>query len=125
MRQGRTKAAIETLQEGLKVDPAAPVLLNNLGMCWLLLQDNDYALEAFTKAAGIKPESPKYRANMAVALGLMGRREESLSLFNQVLPVDQANQNLAVLLKEEESRALDDAAPIESSSSNGTDPVSK
>jgi len=94
-------------------------------MCCLVLQDNDHALEAFTKAAGIMPENPKYRANMAVALGLMGRREESLSLFNQVLPVDQANQNVAVLLGAEEFPDIDDAAPIESSNSNGTGPVSK
>jgi hypothetical protein len=34
---------------------------------------------------------------MAVALGLMARYEESLSLFKQVLPEDQANHNLSVL----------------------------
>jgi hypothetical protein len=43
------------------------------------------------------PENVKYRANMAVALGLMGRDEESLSLFNQILPEDQAKHNLSVL----------------------------
>jgi len=99
MRQGHTKAAIKTLQDGLDIDPEDTVLLNNLGMCWIILQDNEIALEMFTKAAGIMPENCKYRANMAVALGLMGRDEESLSLFNKVLPVDLANQNLAVLRK--------------------------
>lgn len=97
MRQSQTKAAIKTLQEGLQIDPEAPVLLNNLGMCWIILQDNEKALDMFTKAAGIMPENAKYRANMAVALGLLDRDEESLSLFNQVLPVDLANKNLAVL----------------------------
>jgi Flp pilus assembly protein TadD len=47
------------------------------------------------------PENAKYRANMAVALGLMGRYEESLSLFKQVLPKDQANHNLSVLREAE------------------------
>lgn len=120
MRQGRTKAAIKTLQDGLRMEPEAPVLLNNLGMCWMVLQDSDRALEAFTKAAGIMPENPKYRANMAVALGLMGRDEESLSLFNQVLPVDQANQNLAVLLKTHVGPDPSSAAPIEPSNSQET-----
>jgi Flp pilus assembly protein TadD len=119
MRQGRTKAAIETLHEGLKVDPAAPVLLNNLGMCWMILQDNDQALEVFTEAAGIMPENPKYRANMAVALGLMGREEESLSLFNQVLPADLANQNLAVLTKSEDASGPNSVVPVEKSNSQG------
>lgn len=98
MRQGRTKVAIKTLNEGLEIYPEDPVLLNNLGMCWMVLQDNEVALEMFTRAAGVMPENAKYRANMAVVLGLMGREEESLSLFRQILPEDLANQNLAVLL---------------------------
>ena len=117
MRQGQTKAAIKTLQDGLGINPDAPVLLNNLGMCWMILQDNEIALEMFTKAAGIMPENPKYRANMAVVLGLMGRDEESLSLFKQVLSEDLANQNLAVLLKTEDNTDPNSTAPIEESDS--------
>jgi Flp pilus assembly protein TadD len=101
MRQGQTKEAIKALQKGLEIEPETPLLLNNLGMCWIILQDNEMALEMFTKAAGLMPENPKYRANMAVALGLMGRGEESMSLFNQVLPVELAYQNLCVLRKTE------------------------
>jgi Flp pilus assembly protein TadD len=97
MRRGRTHAAIETLQHALIINSDDPVLLNNLGMCWIIRQDYETALKMFTKAAGIMPENVKYRANMAVALGLMGRDEESLSLFKQTLPEDQANHNLSVL----------------------------
>ena len=97
MRQGQTNTAIETLQHALKINPDDPVLLNNLGMCWIVRQDYQNALKMFTKAAGIMPENVKYRANMAVALGLMGRDEEALSLFNQVLPEDEAKHNLIVL----------------------------
>jgi Flp pilus assembly protein TadD len=97
MRQGQTNMAIQTLQDGLRADPQDPILLNNLGMCWVVRRDNEAALEMFTRAAGIMPENRKYRANMAVVLGLMERDEEALSLFNQVLPVELANQNLAVL----------------------------
>jgi Flp pilus assembly protein TadD len=97
MRQGKTIAAIETLQNALVINPDDPVLLNNLGMCWIVRRDYETALKMFTRAAGIMPENAKYRANMAVALGLMGRDEESLSLFKQTLPEDQANYNLSVL----------------------------
>jgi len=97
MRQGKTIAAIETLQHALAINPDDPVLLNNLGMCWIVRRDYETALKMFTKAAGIMPENAKYRSNMAVALGLMGRDEESLSLFKHVLPEDQANHNLSVL----------------------------
>jgi Flp pilus assembly protein TadD len=97
MRRSQTNSAIETLQQALKINPDDTVLLNNLGMCWIVRRDYENALEMFTKAAGIMPECVKYRANMAVALGMMGRDEESLSLFRQVLPEDQAKHNLSVL----------------------------
>lgn len=125
MRQGQTKAAIKSLQEGLEIEPETPVLLNNLGMCWIILQDNEIALEMFTKAAGIMPENPKYRANMAVALGLMGRDEESLSLFNQVLPVELANQNLCVLRKTKCTSDPNACAPIKESDSQGIESPSQ
>jgi len=103
MRQGRTSAAIETLQDALRIQPEDPVLLNNLGMCWIVRRDYEKALEMFNKAAGLMPENTRYRANMAVALGLMGREEESLSLFKQILPEDQANHNLDVLRQAKEN----------------------
>ena len=68
MRQGRTNVAIETLQHALIINPDDTVLLNNLGMCWIVRRDYETALKMFTKAAGIMPEHAKYRANMAVAL---------------------------------------------------------
>jgi serine/threonine-protein kinase len=97
MRQGRVNAAIETISGGLRIRPRDPVLLNNLGMCRIVHKDYEKALEAFTEAAGVVPENARYRTNMALALGLMGRYEESLSLFKQVLPEDQANHNLNIL----------------------------
>jgi Flp pilus assembly protein TadD len=97
MRQGRTNAAIQTLQQALNINPDDTILLNNLGMCWIVRRDYENALEMFTKAAGLMPENTKYRANMAVALGMMGRDDESLSLFKQILPEDEANHNLSVL----------------------------
>jgi len=97
MRQGRTNEAIETLQHALRINPDDPVLLNNLGMCWIVRRNYENALKMFTKAAGLMPENAKYRANMAVALGLMGRDDESLSLFKHILPEDEANHNLKVL----------------------------
>ena len=97
MRQGNTNTAIETLQDALNINSNDTVILNNLGMCWIIKRDYENALKMFTKAAGIMPENVKYRANMAVALGLMGRDEESLSLFNQILPEYQAKHNLSIL----------------------------
>jgi Flp pilus assembly protein TadD len=100
MRQRRIQEAIETISSGLAINPKDPVLLNNLGICWMVRRDNQNALEMFTKAAGIMPENARYRANMATVLGLMGRYEESLSLFRQILPEEQAQNNLNVLRQE-------------------------
>ena len=97
MRQHRVKEAIETISRGLQINPKDPVLLNNLGMCWITRRNYQNALDMFTKACGVAPENTRYRANMATALALLGRDDEALALFQQVLPQDQANQNLAVI----------------------------
>ncbi len=100
MRQHRIKEAIQTISSGLLVNHRDPVLLNNLGMCWIVSRDYKKALEMFTKAAGVMPENTRYRANMAMTLGLLGRYEESLFLFEQILPEEQVEHNLNVLRKD-------------------------
>jgi tetratricopeptide (TPR) repeat protein len=99
MRQGRIHEAIATLSAAVKIRPRDPVLLNNLGMCLLLRKDYTPALEHFTAAAGLVPENEKYRGNMAAALGLLGRQEESLALLQQILPREKAEYNAQVLRK--------------------------
>jgi Flp pilus assembly protein TadD len=99
MRQGRIHEAVDTLTAALQIRPRDPVLLNNLGMCLLLRKEYVRALDHFTRAAGLVPENEKYRGNMAAALGLLGRQEESLALLQQVLPGDKADYNAEVLRK--------------------------
>lgn len=105
MRQGRIHEAVDTLSAALKVRPRDPVLLNNLGMCLLLRREYEPALARFTDAAGLVPENGKYRANMATALGLLGRREESQALLEQVLPRDKVEHNADVLRKAYDNQA--------------------
>lgn len=114
MRQGRINLAIDTIHDAFRINSEDPLLLNNLGVCWIIRGDYEKALELFTRAACIKSENTRYRMNMAVALGLMARYEESLSLFKQVLPEDQANHNLNVL-KERGKKVLPASAWQESS----------
>lgn len=97
MRQRRVNEAIITLSEGLAINPQDPVLLNNLGMCRLIKREYTQALEKFTEAAGIQPENTRYRANMALTLLLLGRDEEALSLYKQILPEEQALHNLEII----------------------------
>ena len=113
LRQGRIHEAIATLSAALKSQPRDPVLRNNLGMCLLLRQEYQPALEQFIAAAGRVPENEKYRANMATALGLLGRQEESSALLQQVLPPEKARYNADVLRKAHEKavRPKEEAPP--------------
>lgn len=97
MRQRRIPEAMATLDKGLKINPSDPMLLNNMGMCWLIRKDFEKALDSFTQAAGILPENTRYRSNMAAALALMGRRDEALALYQQILPKEEAMENIRIL----------------------------
>ena len=97
MRKRHIAEATSTLAAGLQVNPNDPVLLNNLGMCWLIRKDYEKALEYFTQAAGIVPENTRYRSNMATSLVLLDRRQEALALYEQILPKEEALENIRVL----------------------------
>lgn len=97
MRQRRIPEATQTLQAGLENNPNDPVLLNNMGMCCLIRRDYERALSYFTDAAAVVPENTRYRSNMATSLALLGRREEALSLYRQILPEEEAMENIRIL----------------------------
>ena len=97
IRNRRSNEAVEVLSHALKENSSDPKTLNNLGMCWMIRRDYEKALQMFTEAAGLEPENTRYRANMAVTLGLMGRGEEALALYRQILPDKQANKNLTII----------------------------
>ena len=97
MRQQNLESAARVLSVGLQVAPRNSLLWNNLGMCCMFQQKYDKALDSFTVASGITPSSAMYRSNMATALGMVGRYEEALALYQQVLPMDEAHYNLGVV----------------------------
>jgi tetratricopeptide (TPR) repeat protein len=97
LRHRRFEDATAVLNGGLNRAPRDPVLLNNLGMCWMLRNEYAKALVLFTRAAGLAPGNARYRSNMAAALGMMGRDQEALALYEQVLPETEAQYNLTVL----------------------------
>jgi Flp pilus assembly protein TadD len=91
LRQGRAEDAVRTLSAGLKVAPRDPVLLNDLGMCHLLKKDYERALTSFRAASAANPSDARYRSNTAVSLGMLGRYDEALVVYAQVVsPADAA-----------------------------------
>jgi Flp pilus assembly protein TadD len=94
IRNRRVSQAVQTLRAGLQVEPNDSILLNNLGICRLLQAEYPLASALFTQAASAMPGNARYRANLALALGMMGRYEEAQALYEQVLPADEAAWNL-------------------------------
>ena len=97
MRHRRVQPAVNVLNAGLAFSPRDPVLLNDIGMCWMVKGDYARALTMFKQAAAAMPANARYRGNMALALGMMGRYEESLALYEQLLTPADAHDNLAVI----------------------------
>ena len=97
MRHGRLDEAMETLQTGLTFAKGDAILLNNLGMCRMVLGDYDGALDQFTRASAQSPQDARYRANMAVALCLLDREDEAVSLYAQMMSTEDAERNVQVL----------------------------
>ena len=96
-RSDRANDALAVLGAGLKRAPADPVLHNNVGMCHLSQKNYERALESFRQAAAAAPDNPAYRANVAVALGLLGRDDEAAQAYDGVVDPEAAEWNVKVL----------------------------
>ena len=97
LRNEMLDSAIGTLEAGLARVPDDPVLMNNLGICHLLRNERETSLELFTAAAAANPVDARNRANMAVGLAFLGRMDEALSLYLQIMPPADAHWNMGVL----------------------------
>lgn len=113
MRQRHIDQAVNTLSTARKINPNDAVLLNNLGMCYVIRQDYNKALEMFTATAGVKPENARYRANMAVCLAFLGRDDEAISLYRQILPENQVQHNLSIIRNAREKKSKETFVPVE------------
>ena len=105
MRARHVDEAMETLSDGLKIAPQDAILHNDVGMCRVMKKDYGVALKEFTSATALAPADSRYRGNMAMALGMLGRYEESVELYKQIMPESDAHFNLAVICE-----ARDDTA---------------
>jgi Flp pilus assembly protein TadD len=97
MGQGRVDDAAIVLSKGVEMVPDEPTLLNDAGVCALVRGDYDYALDKFAAAAELVPSSRRYRANTALALGMLGRFDESIEAYEQVLRRKDAQYNVEIV----------------------------
>jgi Flp pilus assembly protein TadD len=123
MRRHLYAEAARELNNGLAVAPNDPVLLNDLGVCALLQEKPEEALQHFTRASEAAPQEARFRTNKALALGLLGRYDESLALYREVLSPEDAEHNLAVIKdmkRTRDSEAEATASLLNESSSAGS-----
>jgi tetratricopeptide (TPR) repeat protein len=99
--------AVETLTRAHEVAPTDPVIANNLGVLLLRRSDFVVATEAFRSAVEADPEEARYRANLALSLGMQGLDEDAFRVYCAVLPPAEAYWNLGVIA---EARSDNDAA---------------
>ena len=97
IRADNLDSALATLDLGVKSIPGDPVLLNNAGLCRILMGDFDGALSWFQEATEARPDDASLRANLALALGLVGRTGEARALYEQVMTPAAARHNLLVI----------------------------
>ena len=97
IKQGRFEEAGGFLERGLEVAPNDPVLLNNAAVCALLRRDPEHALPYFKRASVLAPFKPRYRANVALAMGMNGHHEEARVLFAEFLPAEDAEFNTELI----------------------------
>lgn len=99
MRRGHVDRAIATLATAHRISPKDPVVLNNIGMCWMMKNDAETALRYFVQASEVDPENGRYWSNQAVALGTIGRYDESLAFYMKLMEPAEAHYNVGVLCK--------------------------
>lgn len=97
IQQGRLEEAVAYVEKGLEVAPNDAVLLNNAGVCSLMKHDYEKALEYFKRASILAPHENRYRANVALAMGLNGDVEGSRALYNQIVSAKDAEHNTELI----------------------------
>lgn len=94
--EGRISEAVKWLDRGLAKFPDHPVLMNDRGMCHLLLADVPAAKADFEVAYQADTDDSEYVANLALAHALSGDDENAMNLWLRVVSVEDAKSNLAI-----------------------------
>lgn len=102
LHEGRVSAAIGWIDRGLERFPGHAVLLNNRGLCHLLLPDLALATKDFEAAFAADPSDADYVGNLALARALAGQEDEARALWSRVVDAGQVEGNLDVARKARE-----------------------
>jgi Flp pilus assembly protein TadD len=96
-RMGKHDEARRYYGTALKIKPAEPSILSNLGMSYVLSKDLPKAEDALRRAYAGAPADMRIRQNLALVVGLQGRVDEAEGIARADLPAEQAEANVASL----------------------------
>jgi YHS domain-containing protein/thioredoxin-like negative regulator of GroEL len=99
-KQGDFKAAESYFQKGLKLAPRDANLWVDAGYASYLQKDYSTAEDRLRTALGLSPTHARATNNLALVMGMTGRTDEALALFQSVNPAAQAHVKLAFVLQE-------------------------
>lgn len=94
---GNYKAARRYYQSALKIAPAEPAVLSNLGLSYILSKELKLAETTLRRAAENPRAEKRVRQNLALALALQGKFEEAEKIAAGDLPPEEASANIAAL----------------------------
>lgn len=97
IRRQRYAPAIETLTAAHTLAPADPVIANNLGVLHLRGRQYAEASGAFDAAVAADPQEARYRANLALSLGMQGAYHEAYEVYTSVVTPSEAFWNIGVI----------------------------
>lgn len=94
---GRFADAENIFRQGAGADSTSAALLNNLGYCYQAQRRLPEAEQAYRDALVRSQDFQRARMNLAVVLAQLGRLEESVIEFSQVVAADTAHYNVAMV----------------------------
>jgi len=97
MRDNHTHQAMRVLRAGLTIEEDNPILMNNLGVCAMMSEDFEAAVDHFRGAHEAAAHVPRYQANLGVALALMRDYDAAYDVMAGVLSPYDAHNNLATI----------------------------
>lgn len=95
--KGDLDGAKATLQNGLKLAPDQPALLNNLAFVYTLEGNPKMAEDLLRRASAGGGAEPKTQQNLALVLGLQGKYDESKKVGAAAASPEVAEANVAFL----------------------------
>jgi len=113
-QQGKTAAALDTLQQAIRLDPHSAMAMHTLGTVLMESGKTVEALEQFGRARELRPDSPEIANDLGAALCKQERYEEAVDILHATVKVHprffDAYPNLAEAAFE--IGAVDDAIKV-------------